>query len=118
MGMQTEATVAWGLHLDSDDVLAIVKALKEQEKEQIKQEEKQNEEKSVQDNRSPISSGNDLEDVLCDLVPGDLNWRIIEEPDSKEGQAVVIYTSRKSTSVERWGYSNCMLGFPFCLITD
>ena len=62
MGMQTEATVAWGLHLDSDDVLAIMKALKEQEK--IKQEEKQNEEKGVQDNRSPVSSDNDLEDVF------------------------------------------------------
>jgi hypothetical protein len=113
MGMRSQAIVAWGFHLNSDDVLAIIKALKEQEKEQIKQEEKQTEEKSVQDNRSSIPPNKSLEEFLYHLVPTELRWSIIEETDSDEGETVLIYTEHESTSVERWGYQNCMLRFLF-----
>ncbi len=105
--------MSWGLHLDCDEVLAIIKALEEQEKEQIEQEkEKQHEEKNVQDNDSSSFPTEKVEGFLSDLVPKDLMWHIVYDPDSEEGPTVII-CDRSSTSVERRGYQNCMFRFSF-----
>ena len=109
MGTQTEATVTWGLHLDCDEVLAIIKELEKQEKERTKQEE----EKQYEEKSSSSPPAKNLRDFLYNLVPEDLKWRIIEDPDSKEGQTVIIYNPEVSSSAERWGSENCMFRFSF-----
>ena len=122
MGIQTEATVRWGLHLDCDEVLAIIKALEEQEKERIEQEKEK--EKSVQDNRSS-STRVKLEDFMCNLVPEaeDLEWRILAEPepdserDSEEGPTAIIYTSIERRKIYGARQIVCS-DFPFFLVID
>ncbi len=76
MGMQTKATVSCGFNLDHGDNLGT---------------------------KRKTSKVKALPGHLSDLVPEDLECRIIKEPDSEERPTVIeiTYASQSASSVER-----------------